>query len=134
MTANTEKYTQSQASESILCRALANEQNICICLKDSLTHLKDSLQEEEQSGVAYTCTISCAGYNDLYIGETGRYRYLKTREGENQVNVKKGEVEKSAIVEHAWNHGYQIDWDSAKALDHQSYLWSRGISIYGSQE
>ena len=84
-------------------------------LKESLTHLKDPIPPAEQSGVVYS--ISCACCDHHYIGETGRN--LKTREEEHRTNVKKGEIEKSGIAEHAWICGHQIDWTSTKILGHQ---------------
>ena len=104
-------------------------------LKNLLTHLKDPLPEEEQSGIVYS--ISCTCRKNHYIGETGRS--LNTRKEEHKAYVRKGEVEKSAIAEHAWNHGHQVDWNSAKALtiNHTFGLenfWSHDISIYRSQE
>ena len=34
-----------------------------------------------------------------------------------QVATRRGELEKSAIAEHAWNHHHQVEWDEIKELD-----------------
>ena len=33
------------------------------------------------------------------------------------VATRRGDLEKSAIAEHAWNHHHQVVWDKIKVLD-----------------
>ena len=51
----------------------------------------------------------------MYIGETKRA--LEVRIKEHQTATMRGELEKSAVSEHAWNHHHQILWDDIKVLD-----------------
>ena len=114
---------QSTAIRRILqSYSIATHFTPVLTLMDLITHLKDPLTLEEQTGVNYS--ISCSHCNDYYIGETGRS--LKTRE-EHQTNVAKGEVVKNAIAEHVWTHGHQIDWTSSKVLNYHLHQWSRKL-------
>ena len=36
---------------------------------------------------------------------------------EHKVVTRSGELEKSAIAEHAWNHHNWVEWDEIKVLD-----------------
>ena len=36
---------------------------------------------------------------------------------EHKAATRRGELEKSAIAEHAWNHHHQVEWDEIKVLD-----------------
>ena len=39
--------------------------------------------------------------------------------------VKCGSVDASAIAEHVWNEGHQVDWEAAGVLDACKYLYPR---------
>ena len=51
----------------------------------------------------------------VYIGETRRA--LGTRLKEHQANTRRGEVEKSAIAEHAWGEEHRPAWDETAILE-----------------
>ena len=64
-----------------------------------------------RSGVVYNIPCSC-GLN--CIGETKRA--LETRRNEHKAAIRWGEVEKSAIAEHAWTEHHRPDWDHTSIL------------------
>ena len=47
----------------------------------------------------------------MYVGQTGRS--LECRLKEHKRGVKCGSVDASAIAEHVWNEGHQVDWEAA---------------------
>ena len=49
-------------------------------------------------------------------------RVLEVRIKEHQTATMRGELEKSAIAEHAWNHHHQILWDVLVEATHNSTL------------
>jgi hypothetical protein len=42
---------------------------------------------------------------------------LETRVKEHKAATRRGEIEKSAFAEHAWNYHHQMAWDEMKVLD-----------------
>ena len=82
-------------------------------LRSVLTRVKDPLPLEKQSMVVYQVPCSCGL---VYIGKT--IRRLETRLKEHKDACSKGQTEKSAIAEHAWEHGHAIKWDDTLVLDH----------------
>ena len=80
-----------------------------ICM---LTKVKDALTMEKLSKVVYRVPCSCG---EVYIGET--VRRLKTRMKEYQDTFQKGEVEKSALAEHAWDSHHLIRWEETTVID-----------------
>lgn len=74
--------------------------------------VKDQDPLEKKSNVVYQVPCSCGR---VYIGETKRA--LETRIKEHKAATRRGELEKSAIAEHALNHHHQVGWDEFKVLD-----------------
>ena len=74
--------------------------------------VKDQDPLEKKSNVVYQVPCSCGR---VYIGETKRA--LETRMKEHKAATRRGELEKSAITEHAWKHHHQVEWDEIKVLD-----------------
>ena len=74
--------------------------------------VKDQDSLEKKSNVVYQVPCSCG---HVYIGETKRA--LQTRIKEHKVATRRGELEKSAITEHAWKHHHKVEWDEIKVLD-----------------
>ncbi len=60
----------------------------------------------------------------MYIGETGRT--LKKRLAEHRQAVKRSD-DRNSIVVYAYTHKHQIDWDSAKVVEEESYYWKRRV-------
>ena len=81
-------------------------------LRGQLMRVKDRDPLEKKSNVVYQVPCTCGR---VYIGETKRA--LEVRIKEHQAATRRGELEKSAIAKHAWNHHHQILWDDTKVLD-----------------
>ena len=88
--------------------------------KNRLSHLKDPIPFQHQSGAIYS--ISCSDCGKQYIGETGRY--IAERVSEHRMHTVKGNVSGSALAEHAWDSGHAIDWDSCKIIDKENH-WKK---------
>ena len=82
-------------------------------LRSMLTKVKDTLPPGKQSNVVYRIPCSCG---QVYIGETKRR--LETRLKEHRDACERGMTEKSAVVEHAWEHHHPIHWEETTVLDH----------------
>ena len=80
-------------------------------LRNSLTRVKDTLHQGMQSKVVYHIPCSCG---KVYIGET--IRRLETRVKEHEEACKKGELDKSALAEHAWTNQHPIKWNEATVV------------------
>ena len=65
---------------------------------------------EEKLGVLYQVPCSCSS---IYIGKTKRT--LETRIKEHMAAIRQGEMEKSAIAEHAWSQHHPILWEETSA-------------------
>ena len=81
-------------------------------LRRQLTRVKDTDPTLKKSGVVYRIPCSCGL---AYIGETKRS--LETRLKKHQAACRRGEMEKSAIAEHAWTKQHHPEWDSISILD-----------------
>ena len=81
-------------------------------LRRQLTRVKDTDPPLKKSGVVYRIPCSCGL---TYIGETKRS--LETRLKEHQAACRRGEMEKSAIAEHAWTKRHCPDWDNISIID-----------------
>ena len=55
-----------------------------------------------------------------YIEETKRT--LNTKLSEHQAAARRGELEKSAIAEHAWTEEHKLNWVSARIIEHNKTL------------
>lgn len=88
-------------------------------LRKQLVHPKDPVPKDLQPGAIYS--IPCGTCDQVYIGETGRT--LKKRTSEHQKDTECGNVQKSAVAEHAWKNQHDIDWDNTKILD-MNQKWS----------
>ena len=77
--------------------------------------MKDKVPAEKQSGVVYKIPCSCG---KVYLGETRRR--LETRLKEHKDACRRGELEKSAIAEHAWTHDHAIKWEETSVVDRAS--------------
>ena len=81
-------------------------------LRRQLTRVKDTDPTLKKSGVVYRIPCSCGL---AYIGKTKRS--LETRLKEHQAACRWGEMEKSAIAEHAWTKQHHPEWDNVSILD-----------------
>ena len=62
--------------------------------------------------MVYEVAFSCG---KVYIGETKRT--LETRMKEHRAAAHLGQLEKSAVAEHARQNGHTIDWSDVRILD-----------------
>ena len=81
-------------------------------LRTALVRVNDPIPIEKKSGVVYEVPCSCG---KVYIGETKRT--LETRMKEHHAAARLGQLEKSAVAEHAWQDGHTIDWSDVPILD-----------------
>ena len=112
-----EKISRTLSKHNIIVAHKSNR-----TIKDILCHPKDKITEEEKKGIIYKVNCLCG---KSYIGETGRP--LSTRMKEHRKAVVNGELNKSAIAEHCYKCGQQIDWANAMAIGHESDFWRRKI-------
>ena len=81
-------------------------------LRQHLTRVKDRDPLLRKSGVVYNIPCSCGMQ---YIGETRRA--LETRLKEHQAATRRGELERSALAEHAWTEHHPPAWDEVAVLE-----------------
>ena len=81
-------------------------------LRSALIKVEDPNPMEKKSGVVYEVLCSCG---KVYIGETKMT--METRMKEHRAAARLGQLEKSAIAEHAWKDGHAIDWSDVCVLD-----------------
>ena len=97
-------------------------------LRSMLSNVKDKVPAEKQSGVVYKIPCSCG---KVYLGETKRR--LETRLKEHKDACRRGELEKSAIAEHAWTNDHAIKWEETSVVDrasrHAELLLKEALSI-----
>ena len=99
-------------------RRICREHNIRVAFRSSrtlrsmLSSVKVKVPAEKQSGLVYKIPCSCG---KVYLGET-RMR-LETRLKEHKDACGRGELEKSAIAEHAWTHHHAIKWEETSMVD-----------------
>ena len=82
--------------------------------------LKDKIAPEKRKGVVYC--VTCKECDSVYVGET--LRNLMVRMPEHKRHARGGEVQRSAVAEHAAVEDHQIDWEDAKVLD-TAQAWDR---------
>ena len=58
-------------------------------------------------------------FRDLY------WPNIEARLGEHKADVRKGNVETSAVAEHIWSKGHQVDWQKCSVLMQESDLHRR---------
>ena len=81
-------------------------------LRQQLSKVKDPDPMLSRAGVVYRIPCSCG---KQYIGETKRA--LGVRLKEHQAATRRGEVEKSAISEYAWEEKHHPAWDEIAILE-----------------
>ena len=82
-------------------------------LRQILVKPKDPTPITSRKGVVYS--IPCADCNKCYIGQSGRS--LSCRMKEHRRAVVSGDMNASAIAEHAWTNHHGVNWEEAKVLD-----------------
>ena len=82
-------------------------------LRRTLVHLKDPTPLRQRTGVVYR--IPCSSCEKVYIGQTGRT--LDHRLKEHRRALTSGNVQQSAVAEHATSEMHDIDWEKAEVVD-----------------
>ena len=92
-----------------------------------LTRVKDPTPPDERPGVIHKIKCICG---DFYVGETKRT--LATRIKEHKAACRLAAFERSAVAEHAWQEGHEINWDDVEILDNTKDLQERKVkeSLY----
>ena len=83
-----------------------------VTLREKLTRVKDKLPMGKLSNVVYQVPCTCG---KIYIGET--VWRLDTRLKKHKDACICGQLDKSAIAEHAWSEYHPILWESTKVID-----------------
>ena len=75
-------------------------------------------------------SIRLNAYVETCVGETKRT--LATRIKENKAACRLAAFERSAVAEHAWQEGHEINWDDVEILDNAKDLQKRKVkeSLY----
>ena len=90
-------------------------------LRQELVHPKDPVPEWRRKGVVYT--IPCDQCPRCYIGQTGRC--LEQRLVEHRRALRKGDVLASAVAEHVFGSGHQMDLSKARVVDSHPHTQTR---------
>ena len=91
-------------------------------LRSILTRTKPLNEEQNSKNCIYSIPCECGKY---YIGETSRPLNVRIKEHQNL--IKKYQIEKSKIAEHAWNNNHKILWNNTKILSKESISTRRKI-------
>ena len=96
-------------------------------LRWTLVHLKDPTPLRQRTGVVYW--IPCSSCEKVYIGQTGRT--LDHRLKEHRRALISGNVQQSAVAEHATNEMHDIDWEKAEVVDcHPHYRQRCALEVW----
>ena len=90
-------------------------------LKQTLVHPKGAIPNMQKSSVVYC--IPCAECPATYVGETKRK--LCKRVDEHRRAVRMADFNSSALAEHAWSAGHNVDWSEVTILDQHENLHMR---------
>ena len=86
-------------------------------LKQELVHAMDPVPVSKRKGVIYS--IHCAECPRTYIGQTGRSLHLHLHEYRRA--LKKGDAAASAVAEHVFEAGDQVDLSKVSVSDYHSH-------------
>ena len=90
-------------------------------LKRQLVHPKDPVPMDQRTGAVYQ--IPCSECPNVYVGQSGRT--LKHRLSEHRRALQKEDVAASALAEHVWSTGHQVNLSEAKVIDSQPFATMR---------
>ena len=90
-------------------------------LRQELVHPKDPVPEWRRKGVVYT--IPCDQCPRCYVGQTERC--LEQRLVEHRRALRKGDVLASAVAEHVFVSGHQMDLSKARVMDSHPHTQTR---------
>ena len=90
-------------------------------LRQELVQPKDPVPELRRKGVVYT--IPCDQCPRCYVGQTGQS--LEQCLGEHHRALRKGDVLASAVAEHVFTSGHQMDLSKARVMDSHPHTQTR---------
>ena len=90
-------------------------------LRQELVHPKDPVPELQRKGVVNT--IPCDQCPRCHVGQTGRS--LEQHLGEHHRALRKGDVLASAVAEHVFTSGHQMDLSKARVMDSHPHTQTR---------
>jgi uncharacterized FlaG/YvyC family protein len=90
-------------------------------LGSMICNVKERRTADMQKGVIYK--IPCKHCQECYIGET--CRHWGTRKAEHQGHVRRGEVDKSGVANHAVSMLHHPDWENSCILARESNTYKR---------
>ena len=86
-----------------------------------LVHPKDPIPPKQRRGIVYR--IPCGSCDMSYVGQTGRTLDLCKKE--HQRALVNGDINLSALAEHALEQYHAIAWDQALVLDSNRHVYQR---------
>ena len=87
-------------------------------LRRQLVHPKDPVPMDQRTGVVYQ--ILCSECPKVYVGQSGRT--LKHRLSEHRQALQNGDVAASALAEHVWSTGHQVNLSKAEVIDSHLFV------------
>ena len=90
-------------------------------LRKQLVRVKDLVPPLKQANVVYC--IPCKTCSKVYVGQNSRL--LETRLSNHKAAVKHVKIDVSAVAEHVWKLGHQVDFQSTSILDHENNQFRR---------
>ena len=90
-------------------------------LRQILVRPKDPVPAEEKTGVVYR--IPCRDCPQAYIGQTGQT--LTCRLKEHKRATERGNIDVSAVAEHAWVNNHRVNWEAAEVLEVKQEWYKR---------
>ena len=97
-------------------------------LRRQLVHPKDPVPMDQRTGVVYQ--IPCSECPKVYVGQSGRT--LKHRLSKHRRALQKGDVAASALAEHVWSTGHQVNLSEAKVIDSHPFATTRCFLVNGT--
>ena len=97
-------------------------------LKQMLVHPKDPVPVSKGKGVVYS--IPCAECPHTYIGQTGRSLDLRLQE--HRPALRNGDVTASAVAEHVFTAGHQVDLSKASVIDYHPHTQTQCLLEFGT--
>ena len=90
-------------------------------LRCQLVHSKDPVPLDQRTNVVYQ--IPCSKFPKVYVVQSGRT--LKQRLSEHLRALQKGDTAASALVEHVWSTGHQVNLSKAEVIDSHPFETTR---------
>ena len=84
---------------------------------------KDPTPNHQQTGIIYR--VTCRDCPQAYVGQSGRT--LECRMKEHRRAVEHGNIDTSAIAEHAWKEDHRLDWEEVEVLDVNTEWYKRCV-------